>query len=97
MPLRPGARIWIPCEIKPGTFSHERMVRVASDAGEWLGFVDETLLKDRDIREGRTWILGTIDQVTEGRFSARLPGHAVRSLLFEGSIEKAVRVGPLEA
>lgn len=97
MHLRPGARIWIPCEVKAGPFSDERMVRVESDAGEWLGFVDESLLKDRETTEGRTWILATIESVEGARFSARLPGHAVRSLLFEGSTERARPLGPLEA
>lgn len=97
MPLRPGARIWIPCEVKPGPFSDERMVRVQSDAGEWLGFVDISSLEDRKLEEGRTRILATIESVESTRFSARLPGHAVRSLLFEGSVERAVPVGSLEA
>jgi hypothetical protein len=97
MQLRPGARIWIPCEVKPGPFSDERMVRVQSQAGEWLGFVDVSLLKDRELAEGSTWILATIETVEETRFSARLPGHAVRTLPFEGSIERAVPIGPVEA
>lgn len=97
MQLRPGVRIWIPCEVKPGTFSHERMVRVETGAGEWLGFVDVGLVKDREIAEGATFVLATVEQVVGERFTARLPGHAVRSMLFEGRTEKAVRVGPLEA
>jgi len=97
MQPRPGARIWIPCEVKPGPFSDERMVRVQSRAGEWLGFVDVSLLKDLELEEGPTWILATIESVEGARFSARLPGHPVRALLFEGSIERAVPVGPVEA
>jgi hypothetical protein len=88
MQLRPGARIWIPCEVKPGPFSDERMVRVDTRAGEWLGFVDVALLRDRDVQEGRTSVLATVEVVSEGTFTARLPGHSVRSLLFEGSVER---------
>jgi hypothetical protein len=73
------------------------MVRVQSQAGEWLGFVDVSLLKDRLLEEGATWVLATIESVEGARFSARLPGHPVRALLFEGSTERAVPVGPVEA
>lgn len=97
MQLRAGVRIWIPCEVKPGPFSDERMVRVETQAGEWLGFVDVGLLQDREVAEGKTSVLATVESVGSGRFTARLPGHAVRSLLFEGSTDKAVRVGSLEA
>lgn len=97
MQLRPGARIWIPCEVKPGPFSDERMVRVETQAGEWLGFVDVRLLRDRGLTEGRTSVLATVEAVSGQRFTARLPGHPVRSLLFEGSTDRAVRVGALEA
>ena len=37
MSLRSGMRIWLPCEVKPGPFSDERMVRVES-MGSWLAF-----------------------------------------------------------
>lgn len=83
--------------MKPGPFSDERMVRVQSDAGEWLGFVDVSWLEDRKLEEGCTRILATIESVGSTRFSARLPGHAVRSLLFEGCIERAVPLDSLEA
>jgi len=73
------------------------MLRVQSEAGEWLGFVDVSWLEDRKLEEDKTRILATIESVESTRFAARLPGDAVRSLLFEGSIERAVPVGPLEA
>ena len=38
MSLRSGMRIWLPCEVKPGPFSDERMVRVESESGSWLAF-----------------------------------------------------------
>ena len=38
MDLYPGARMWLPCEVKPGPFSDERMVLVVADGSEWFGF-----------------------------------------------------------
>jgi len=60
MSLRPGARIWIPCEVKPGPFSDERMVRVQSQAGEWLGFVGlgPAVIPSRTWRAG--WLHGSV-------------------------------------
>ena len=47
MALKPGALIWLPCEVKPGPFPNERLVKVASRAGEdWVGFVDVRYLKE---------------------------------------------------
>jgi len=42
--LRVGQYVWVPCEVKAGAFSDERMVRVNSPAiqsssGRWIGFV----------------------------------------------------------
>ena len=39
MSVAGGAYTWLPCEVKPGPFSDERLVRVASELGDWVGFV----------------------------------------------------------
>ena len=93
---RPGARIWIPCEVKPGAFPDERMVRVLHERGEWLGFVNVSSLRKQG-REGATHILGIVEDIQEDRFTARLPEDAVTSAPFLGSVEKVTRVGLPEA
>lgn len=95
MEFRAGAHIWIPCEVKPGPFSDERLVRVQSDRGEWLGFVNLRSLKD-PIPEGRTQILALVEEVHNGEFSARLPGEALRPALFKGPTSKVQPVGPFQ-
>jgi hypothetical protein len=34
-----GAYTWLPCEVEPGPFSDERWVRIASEFGDWVGYV----------------------------------------------------------
>jgi hypothetical protein len=87
---RPGARIWIPCEVKPGAFSDERMVRVSHEGGEWLGFVNVSSLRDRG-QEGATHILGIVEDLQGNRFTARLAGDAVTSAPFLGSVDRVTR------
>ncbi|HSK80825.1 MAG TPA: hypothetical protein VLQ45_30515 [Thermoanaerobaculia bacterium] len=46
MTLEAGAQIWVPCEVKPGPFSDERLVRVRDSGREWLGFVQANRLRE---------------------------------------------------
>ena len=81
----------MPCEVRPGPFPTERLVRVESEEGAWVGFVDVKHLKDRDTIEGETMILGTVSKVDEttGRFEATLPGHSLgETRTFEGETKK---------
>ena len=96
MSLRPGMRIWLPCEVKPGPFSDERMVRLGASGEEWLGFVDVHSLRDA-VTEGSTYVRALVVEVRDDDFVARLPGYSVSSDLFRGSISKVAQVGSLEA
>jgi hypothetical protein len=96
MTLRAGARIWIPCEVKPGPFSDERLVRVRENGHEWVGFVPPYHLKE-PIKEGSTFISALVIDVKGEKFSAQLPGEALTPSLFKGEIARAQPVGPLEA
>ena len=31
-----GGKVWIPCEVKPGPFSNERLARIQLAAGPWV-------------------------------------------------------------
>ena len=92
MTLRPGATIWLPCEVKPGPFSDERLVRVELPSGDpWVGFVELGALKE-PIDEGRTLVRAIVVEVSKDRFVARILGHDVTPRPFEGSLSK-VAVG----
>jgi hypothetical protein len=95
MALTVGKRVWLPCEVKPGPFSDERLVRVPSDRGIWVGFVPTSALRDAPL-VGETFVSAVVIEVHDDRFSARVPGHAVTPIPFEGITSRAVRVGALQ-
>jgi hypothetical protein len=74
MEMKAGATIWIPCEVKPGPFSNERLAKLAVSGTEWVGFVDV-----RDLREtpesGPTFVRARVTAVAVDSFTAELPGH----------------------
>lgn len=91
-----GGQIWVPCEVKPGPFPDERLVRVASGAGEWVGFVPADALQN-DVFEGHTCLLGTIVEVRADSVSVNFPGDSVTRAQFEGSISRIRPLGSVEA
>ncbi|HVR37612.1 MAG TPA: hypothetical protein VMU84_00840 [Thermoanaerobaculia bacterium] len=96
MNVHPGGQIWIPCEVKPGPFANERLVRVCSDFAEWVGFVPIEILRD-SLLEGETFIRGTITDVQNDRFEVYFAAHAVTSNVFAGSVAKVEALGSVEA
>ena len=91
--LRAGARIWIPCQVKPGPFSNERIVRVEHADGVWVGFVSTSELKEPVPNEGNSFIQGLVVEVKREIFLAKLPGHSLSaSNIFRGDTQKAGRV-----
>ena len=92
-----GGRIWVPCEVKPGPFPDERLVRVSSPGtNEWVGFVPVDALQ-KDIFEGSTFILGTIVDIKGDSISVYFPGHAVTRPEFQGSLSRIRSLGSVEA
>ena len=83
--LSVGARMWLPCHVKPGPFSDERMVLVEGDKGEWFGFVNVRWLKSGE-DEGTDEVLARVVEVDGSMFKARIPGNAPRKGLFEGRV-----------
>ncbi len=96
MELRAGSKIWIPCEVKPGPFSNERLVRVKLPSGEWAGFVEVGALRE-PIEEGKTSILATIVDIENNTISLRLPGRSLTTSELKGDRSKVIPLGPLEA
>ncbi len=88
MTLHAGARVWMPCEVKAGPFSDERMVRITIEGVEWLGFAPLSALKDK-IAEGRTFIQTLVLDVSGDNFLAQPQAFGVTATPFRGSISKS--------
>jgi hypothetical protein len=96
MAMEVGRLIWIPCDVKPGPFSDERMVRIHSDHGEWVAFVPVDALRD-SILEGSTFVRAVIVRVNGGHFNAKVAGEPVTSSLFEGTLTRVEPIAALQA
>jgi hypothetical protein len=97
MTLSPGLYIWLRCDVKPGPFSNERLVRVKCDKTQWVGFVPISSLRD-PIEEGTTQVQALVLEVYKNDgFSARVAGDGVTSNVFQGSTGCAELAGAIEA
>jgi hypothetical protein len=96
MALTAGRRVWVECEVKPGPFSNERMVRIVGPSGEWFGFVGDFLLREQ-IERGKTAVQGIVDEVTNGRVSLFLPGASITGGVFEQDASQVMPFGALKA
>lgn len=85
--LKKGKLVWIPCQVKEGPFSDERVVRVQSDLGDVVAFVRTVHLKE-SITEGETYVRAIVTEVHQDTFVAELPGQALTSKEFEGDLTK---------
>lgn len=96
MIYQPGGQIWIPCEVKPGPFPDERMVRIESDGAPWVGFVPVESLQ-QPITQGSTYVRAVIVNVTGNRLEARVPGEPVASRLAEITQSRVQPLAALQA
>src|SRR4051794_33253512 len=87
-----GDQIWVPCEVKVGPFSDEKMIRVTIDGEEWVGFVRSDLIRTD---HGLFFVSAVVLDVQPSIVLARMPGNspagnvvrAPRSQVTSGSIE----------
>ena len=96
MNLSAGANMWLPCEVKPGPFSDERMVLVSADDNEWFGFVNVRWLR-KNGSGNQDEVLAKVVDVEGPTFRARIPGNALQSELFQGRVDRAVPNDPVQA
>ncbi len=89
-----GKKVWMPCDVKPGPFPDERLVRVKTDGIEWCGFVPASGLRT-PVREGRTFVYTTVLEVHGDSFIAAFPGESLTASSIRGSLSRVVR-GPLQ-
>ena len=74
--LKIGEMVWLRCEVKPGPFPNERLVRITLPSGSWGGFVDTTALKDPAVETGPNCVLARITKVKANDVIALVQGHA---------------------
>lgn len=91
-----GQLVWIPCEVKPGPFPDERIVRIGSERGEWVGFVPVHSLRE-PLSEGSTHVRAIITRLAGGTFLARISGEPVTSSLFEGTLSRVEPIAAFQA
>ena len=90
MIFKKGQKIFLPCEVKPGPFPDERMVRIQIDGEEWYGFVHVSMLTEK-IQEGKSMIRVEIIDIKDNHLYLRIPGEPVNQTLFyiaKSEIEK---------
>ena len=101
MSLRVGQYVWVPCEVKAGAFSDERMVRVNSPAiqsstGSWIGFVATEGLREA-VTVGATDATAVVVSVENDRFQAQVMGQPLANTVFEDLISRAEPIDSLES
>jgi len=96
MEMRPGARVWLPCEVKSGPFSNERLVKVISEAGEAVAFVPVCHLRE-PVESGETSVLSVVVETNDETFRAKILGHAIDTGMFLGELAGVSKVDPVAA
>ncbi len=80
MAIKEGSGVWLPCQVKRGPFSNERLVRIHLPQNkEWVGFVDVSYLKDRDMEQGETQVLARVTAIGTNVITLIVQGHALDS------------------
>lgn len=96
MSFQPGQLVWIPCEVKPGPFPDERMVRINAARGPWVAFVPVDALRE-PIAQGSTAVRAVIVKVYGSHFNAKVAGEPVASSTFEDTLSRVEPVAALQA
>ena len=89
--LRVGVGLWMPCRVRPGPFTDERMVLVTWEDSEWFGFVNTEWLRHQ-VEEGDDEVLAKVTAIEGDRFRAIMPGDAPVPSLIEGDVAPWVPV-----
>lgn len=87
--MQSGDLIWVPCEVRPGPFSNERMVRVGSPGNQRVWFSPDRALEDSSVTDGTARIRARVVEVTEADVSVRIPGHGIAANVFRAPAAEA--------
>jgi hypothetical protein len=69
--VKVGQQIGIPCEVKPGPFTGERLISVEAVEGIVSGFVQESELKEKD---GQWFVRGQVLEVKDDLIQVWIEG-----------------------
>lgn len=84
--LKVGDQLWIPCEVKPGPLSSERLARIQPTLGEWVGFIDEVNLKN-PVPTGETWVRALVTDIVDNEVILFIRGETLRNSQIQVSQE----------
>jgi hypothetical protein len=94
--LMVGVPIWLKCEVRPGPFPDERLVRVKANGSDWVGFVPAMHL-DNPVEEGQTKVRARVVGLESGSFTAKVLGHSISPQPIHGLVDEVERVDPVQA
>ena len=72
--FEPGDMVWVKCEVKPGPFTNERLVRVGQPGNWWVGFIPARALQNPDQITGEGWVGAQVVEVDEHCIGIKFPG-----------------------
>jgi hypothetical protein len=87
-----GAEAWIDCEVKPGPFSDERLVRVKKNGDTWVGFVNAAQLRPPIPETGQTKVRVRLIKVEGNSFVGQILGHSVTPQPIHGTLDEVEAV-----
>ena len=93
--LKEGDIVWLSCEVKPGPFPNERLIRLSLPSGAWVGFVEIDALKDPDVKTGETCVLARITKIIKNEVIAIIQAHAFDSNTVRTSSKKVQTFVPV--
>lgn len=94
--LAVGAPLWLNCDVKPGPFQDERLVRVRLNGSTWVGFVPSFHLDNPDVEDGEARVKARVVSLERGSFIAKVLGHSLSPGSIHGSLDE-VDLDPLPA
>lgn len=95
--LTVGSEAWVDCEVKPGPFPHERMVRVRKNGAVWVGFTHVAQLREPIPDKGPTKIRVRLIERKGDIFTAKVLGHSVTQQPIQVTVDEVEAVDPQQA
>ena len=91
-----GDIVWVPCEVKLGPFPNERLVRIQSGHGEWVGFVEEQAIEGKK-KKGVARVLARIAKIVGGDVVVTVQAHTFDTNYIRESSHKVSKFVPIKA
>lgn len=95
--LAVGSEAWVDCEVKPGPFPHERMVRVRKNGIIWVGFTHVAQLREPIPENGPTKIRVRLVELKGDIFTAKVLGHSVTPQPIHVTSDEVEAIDPQQA